>query len=394
MQYGYQRLAIPLRSIDGSRCGWWAIEASKQSISLDHSECVEDDNALPSGWKALVTEELKHANDAPIQVVHRAGHTCIRLLETQSYEWSIEELDFPDDLKVHSSLKRPRIWKDTRNQRGDFKVINHLGIADFSIESESLIPLELTLEFISRKFDFDSEYRRLTEDIANFCQQLLLSWDTPTRLRFNSNPEVAHELLLEQFLFLKNFMTNDRLQRLLEAISRNPHSHLVKESNWVPASAARSSNYLSDPMRMLRDWRTTDGRPQPGEVCDIRKRDTHDTAPNRFIKFALSEFREICVKVCSHQWTEGQKVSTVGLEAKEMQEQIDALSHDVFSMKLAACNDCRWIIRLCKNVKAIARFCRLGCSRKQPRVSTGKAKKIATKETQETSQPSMNIGFL
>lgn len=325
MVNGFERLAIPLRRPDGTEAGWWVIEPSSRDISLDPNACSESGGELPNGWRGLPGPNDAPSQLQPIQVTQRAGLTCIRLVETRSYDWSIEGTSGPEGLQLQSSLKGSRYWKDKRSQSGSFKVVNHLGLADFSLSAPAILPLQLHFEFVSQKFDFDSEYRRLTEDIADFCQQLLLSWDAPTSLRFSSDPEKQHELLLEQFLFLRSFMTDERLSRLLEAISRNPHSHLIRETSWVPSSLARSSDYLSDPSGMLRDWRTSGGRPIPGEVRDVRKDDTHDTAPNRFIKFALGQFRQICTEVCAHKWTKENQTSTLGMEASEMLGQIDAI---------------------------------------------------------------------
>lgn len=325
MAIGFKRLAIPLRQIDGRNNGWWVIEPTSRHPSHDPDECTTTGAALPSGWKALEIPESDNTGPALIQVTTRGDTTFIRLLETQEYEWAIEQAELDIPLELSSSLKDKRFWKDKRAKSGSFKVVNHLGLADFKLEGPNLQLLDLRLEFVSQKFDFDSEYRRLTEDIANFCQQLLLSWEAPTALRFSADPNEANKLLLEQFLFLKSFMTQDRLSLLLEAISRNPHSALIKESEWVPAAAARSGDYMSDPCRMLRDWRQSNGKRVPGEVMDIRKSDTHDTAPNRFIKFALAQFRKICADVCAQKWTENNKTSTLGMEAKEMLDQIDGL---------------------------------------------------------------------
>ena len=94
----------------------------------------------------------------------------------------------------------------------------------------------------------------MTEDVAGFCEQLLLSWAGATSLRFSSNPEERAKLLLEQYLFLKGFLTAERLTVLVEAIERNPHHELRREQEWKPAAMARGTEHLSHPMTMLRDW--------------------------------------------------------------------------------------------------------------------------------------------
>jgi predicted component of viral defense system (DUF524 family) len=324
MELGYERLAIPLRNVNGTPFGCWVIEASRCNVSLNVDECVSLPSELPSDWRA---KPWLNQNEPPIRVVQRADQICIQLKETWGYEWSIESLTgntLPADLQIDSSLKSQN-WKVRQNRCGEFKVVNHLGIAEFTIASNKLQPLTLTFEIIARKFDFETEYRQMTEDIADFCQQLLLNWEAPTTLSFKSDATNESKLLLEQFLFLRHFMNEDRLSRLLEAIDRNPHSKLIKESHWVPAGTARSNDYHSDPMRMLRGWQGEAGNRNATEVCDVRKRETHDTAPNQFIKFALSTFRQLCADVSAIRWKESGKVSSVGIEANEMMEALDAL---------------------------------------------------------------------
>lgn len=324
MELGYERLAIPLRNVDGTPFGFWVIEASRYNVSLNVDECVSLPSELPSDWRA---KPWLNQNEPPIRVVQRADQICIQLKETWGYEWCIESLTgntLPADLQIDSSLKSQN-WKVRQNRCGEFKVVNHLGIAEFTIASNKLQPLTLTFEIIARKFDFETEYRQMTEDIADFCQQLLLNWEAPTTLSFKSDATNESKLLLEQFLFLRHFMHEDRLSRLLEAIDRNPHSKLIKESHWVPAGTARSNYYHSDPMRMLRGWQGEAGNRNAAEVCDVRKRETHDTAPNQFIKFALSTFRQLCADVTAIRWKESGKVSSVGIEAHEMMEVLDAL---------------------------------------------------------------------
>ena len=85
---------------------------------------------------------------------------------------------------------------------GAFAVINHLGMADFRVRAGDG-EKRFLLEIISSKLDYDREFRRITEDIADFCQQLLLSWDGPTSLRFASDPGESARISLERFLFVR-----------------------------------------------------------------------------------------------------------------------------------------------------------------------------------------------
>jgi predicted component of viral defense system (DUF524 family) len=323
MESGFDMLAIPLLAAGGERVGWWVIELSSSSVSLNPANC-EASPLLPTGW---IGRKWSNDNSPPIQVISQGDGRRIRLHETRTYDWTVKGGELVDDVQIVSTLEstHQRSWKTVGNSSGTFCVVNHLGMATFELNSPGRFLRELTFEIVSRKFDFDSEYRKMTEDIADFCQQLLLNWEAPTSLSFNADPTERSKLLLEQFLFLRHFMNEERLSRLLEAIDRNPHSRLNKEMNWVPAGAARSNDFLSDPVGMLRSWHQMDGRPRPAEVLDVRKQETHDTAPNRFIKFALAAFRQLCAEVHALKWTENGKPSSVGAEALEMVEALDAL---------------------------------------------------------------------
>lgn len=227
------------------------------------------------------------------------GGTVIRLLETQRYDWDVTGTG---EVTVSSTLETlpGRQWslRRVKTLTGSFAVVNHLGMADFRLMAGGK-EYTFALEIVSRKLDYHTEFRRITEDIADFCQQLLLNWDAPTSLNFGIDPEQAARLMLEQFLFLRSHLEPERLGEILESIQRRPNSLLRREAHWTPAACAGSRDWLRNPVGMARDWRRTapSTRPVPAQVLDIRKEDSVDTAPNRFIKFALVQFRDLCREV-------------------------------------------------------------------------------------------------
>lgn len=227
------------------------------------------------------------------------GGTLIRLLETQRYDWDVMGAE---NVTVVSSLESlpGRQWSTRRIKTltGSFAVVNHLGMADFKLSAGGK-DFRFAFEIVSRKLDYHTEFRQITEDIADFCQQLLLNWDAPTSLNFAIDPEHAARLMLEQFLFLRSHLQPERLGEILESIQRRPNSRLTSDAHWTPSASAGSQDWLRNPMSMARDWRRTANgmKPIPAQVMDIRKEDSVNTAPNRFIKFALSQFRDLCREV-------------------------------------------------------------------------------------------------
>jgi predicted component of viral defense system (DUF524 family) len=321
MVAGYDRLAVPVPAVAGGRDGWWVIEVRSSTMSLSAEDCVAD-AGLPRGWRGKRCNG-ESVGTAPIRVTMSGGQVVVRILETVAYEWELQLEGGHEGYGIHSTLHsaNPRYWSSKGVRAGSYCVVNHLGTADFVVEWNGLALLPICLGVESRKFDFETEYRAMTEDIAGFCQQLLLEWESPTSLSFSSDGS-TRPMLLEQFLFLRHFMTEERMRRLLEAIDRNPHVRLVKDREWVPASRARSTDYLQRPMAHLRGWHRVGERFRPAEVRDVRKEDSRDTDPNRFVKFALSSFRKLCADVLAAQ---PRGSSTVGDEARAMMADLDAL---------------------------------------------------------------------
>lgn len=230
-----------------------------------------------------------------------------------------------------SSLKSPgRSEWHVRHRKerieGDFRVTNYLGTAWIRLTPEGAA---LRFEVLSRKLDFEDEYRWMVQALADECQQLLLEWNSPTAFSIRADADHDRRLLLEQFLFLRHcLLGSDKLDSFLEQIRRRPHTLLKREQMWQPSAMAYSPAFVRDPIRFGRAWRENgEGAFLPEEVLSERKFETLDTQPNRFIKFALQQFQELCDNVRSMLKKEQ---GTAWMEAGLMQESLDAFLLDPF----------------------------------------------------------------
>ena len=266
----------------------------------------------------------------------QSGMQPLILFENTGYNWrhrgpGVMNLDpglIHSTLKPHGEGPRKAEWTP-RGLSGDppggfFKVMNYLGTAEILIAPS--LPI-VRFEIQPRKFDFHGEYRAMVEDIANYCQQLLLEWDSPTSFNIAPDPVKRRKTLLEQFLFLRHVLGGEKLDLYLEEIRRRPHAALDAEFEWKHSSLARSNEFVSDPMRYGRAWRPANpagisplGRFVPAEILHERRFDTFDTPPNRFIHFALAAFRDVCEEVMA-AFTE--KRGTAWLEAEQMRDTLD-----------------------------------------------------------------------
>jgi predicted component of viral defense system (DUF524 family) len=312
----YSAIALRLEN----SAAWWVLSTPGCPEALD-----PDDAAFPEirpGVKAhgAGTSAVERA---PIELAESADGVLIRLLETRRYEWEVIGAEDPEVSSTLEALPRKQ-WSKRRVKTlsGAFTAVNHLGMADFRITTGGR-EYRFALEITSTKLEYHTEFRQITEEIAGFCQQLLLNWDGATSLKFTSDPEEAARLTLERFIFLRSHLPPERLEELLEAIQRRPNSRLVREAVWSPTSAAGSRDWVQNPAVMARDWQrlANGGRPIPGQVLDVRKEDSVDTPANRFLKFALTEFRDLSREVLEKH----PGALSLAQEARELAACLDAV---------------------------------------------------------------------
>lgn len=318
------------------------------NLLLSNAENKLSDNGLseldflPEGWKgcrsAIPESPINYNPDA-----HMLGMHGLSLYEIEQYFWMLQCSDKTggdlEGIEVTSSLEEPgkASWSvilDRNNLRvGKFRVLNYLGTAWIKVTG-----LEESIKFniVTKKIGFADEYRSMTEGIAEFCQQLLLEWGSPTSLNFAVDPEKRPQILLEQFLFLRSVLGQEKLDFYLEIMQRNPHNTLVKEEYWHPLGYSSGSEFLLNPIRNGRDWAGDKFNglidihgPVPLEIQDARKYESLDTPPNRFIKFALKSFREICEEVILH-FGPINTGGTAFVEACHMRDVLDAFLSSQF----------------------------------------------------------------
>jgi predicted component of viral defense system (DUF524 family) len=256
-------------------------------------------------------------------------------LKTISWELLLAEDDDPAAYTIRCSLEHSQAgsgWTVTRSRRslrGSMNFASYLGTASLEVSRNNVrIGEPLRFEVITRKLEFESEYRNLVESIATHCQQLLLEWGSPTALNVANDPDTRAQILLEQFLFVRHVLGSERLDLFLETIQRHGHSKLERERRWRSTALADSRLFVRDPLRFGRDWLTT-AEPTlavaagmaPFEIVEERKFASFDTPPNRFVKFALQQFHAICEAVIALLDAEQ---GAAWLEAVQMRDTLDA----------------------------------------------------------------------
>lgn len=311
---GYEKLVVTLPS--GGR---FILCKSEKNISFDVDD-TEEFSDLPAGWRGIPSE-------APLPPIQVKETKELRLLETLKYSWAYET-ERDTNITVESLLEQQRNWEirggGSRPPEGSFQVINFLGNSSIMFRSPEIE--EVKLEFISRKIDYDQEYRQMTEDIAGFCEQLLLSVDSPTSLTFATNPEERKRLTIESFFFLRHFLSDDKLALLIEHIQRNPHRTLTSRKEWSPVEKVSSADHLSRPDQYMRDWSLRGGRLMASQALQVSREDSYDTPVNQFAHFALKQFRRLSYEVSlMHKASK-----SIRREASQLVDMLDAVVSQPF----------------------------------------------------------------
>jgi predicted component of viral defense system (DUF524 family) len=316
--------------------GWVVALASERAKEIRDLKKFDSWVELTHGMKGVASG----SEEAPIEwhrtEDRRLGRWLV-LHETKGYFWEIWKKNESSHIEEHSSLQRGRNWERDRNEdrcSGSFRVVNHCGRAFLGPkggeDGRSLPRLDFDIE--PAKFD-PGEYRILSEALEREVSQILVEWDSPAT-QWRSAGADSGALLAEKIAFLTTAVGAGKLEDALEQIRRNPHRRLRSETRWSPFGSAMPNLLLRDPLRHGRDWTATCSGHLPQEIEEERKFDSHDTAANRFVKFALGEFLQVCEAVGDAdkaRQAEGRAPSIAAVEAMRLGAWLrETLDHSFF----------------------------------------------------------------
>ena len=233
----------------------------------------------------------------------KADFLCrLRLLENTDYHWEVfgtskrgPTVIAEDKLPaVTSSLCNTRRistrWEiDARQAKGVLNFGNFLGSGTIGIHNGA----QLRFEVISAKLSYEEQYLALLRDLTDQSVSLLFDPEAPTQGKLIET-EGEQKRPLEKFLLLQASLPIDELKAAMGMIKARPHSQLESDDRWLPAGMANGMHAMGDPIGRIRWGVNTVGKPVPIEAIERKRRDTTDTAPNRFIKHAIGQFAGAC----------------------------------------------------------------------------------------------------
>lgn len=218
----------------------------------------------------------------------------IQLLEDCEYWYQV-------DLQPPSECRTDRddifIW-DPGGSTGHLRPGSHVGYLPVTILVDSRPVGVVEVEIRSRKLGYVTDYRVMLRDIACASALLVMERFATTQQHFKPRGIAGITTPYSRFEFLKSVVSPEVLGAAIEQIQRRPHRTWRQEQEL--GAAARG---LIGGQSHLRDLLKAGPRvpwprsPVPGltsvprHVPVRRAHATHDTQPNRFIKFALKRWR-------------------------------------------------------------------------------------------------------
>ena len=242
------------------------------------------------------------------------GETTIQLRESERYEYRVESIsDSSADLRLRLGLKLATRWPSLRDAgRPDAGLIETrsfcgtllLELVEGEVDDAKSAVASALLDVRSLKLDYRTEYRgmlrRLSDEIAGLVADARSSAKAGFRSTFEDRTDAGW--LQIQLELLRETLDSADFSAALQRILSFPHERLSTVSDsvstdrpirWTP-SAVRQL-VTGNPRREVpatHPLRTQLGLESVAErVLVPRKSRDLDTLENRFVKFALGEFR-------------------------------------------------------------------------------------------------------
>jgi predicted component of viral defense system (DUF524 family) len=157
------------------------------------------------------------------------------------------------------------------------------------------------VEVRSRKLAYLSEYRWMLRDIAEHVTELVMDRFGASETSFA--PDESHDAmtLYQRFAFIRALITSEPFQLALNEITRRPHTSWEEKSEMVMPGQPFKAN-----SRVVRQFSSPGPRTAwpsglvetiPVRLERHRTEATHDTTPNRFVRFALERWRQVLADI-------------------------------------------------------------------------------------------------
>ncbi len=272
----------------------------------------------------LKIEDAQEAGEEPIQLRESCTYEYA-LPETYSLKASTKGIIRPSKRLGHSHLGRilPGIY---------------VGRLNLAVCKDDEVIDEIGLEVRSSKTDYRTDYRKMLEDIAGECTELMMIHTSPVTQRFTIDYEADAQTLYQRFAFVKAIVDTDDFHNAVQRVISMPVSTWSKQVE--DRDIRRARRITSSQLKQIASRKDRIPLPPehplnlesiPARLTAVIKIDTLDTPENRFVKHALQEFWRFCGIVRRRAYKDDGQSPVIYTEAKILEERLGAyLNHAMF----------------------------------------------------------------
>ncbi|MDT0686438.1 DUF2357 domain-containing protein [Autumnicola psychrophila] len=166
---------------------------------------------------------------------------------------------------------------------------------------------KVRIEVQSKKTSYREDYRFMLESITEYCIDLLMQVNSPVTQNFEPDFSKGSETLYQKFTFIKSVIDTDEFNETVHRIITSPNTVWSKSSEEV--DIRKIGRFKNHHVRQLLSGTQRSKLPAnsplsgkrisslPTKLKSHLKVETVDTAENRFIKHALSNYLKLCTDI-------------------------------------------------------------------------------------------------
>lgn len=276
------------------------------------------------------------------------GLEPVQLVESARYKYEVLDLDPIDPIDPIKRLDPEELFEpdDETLRVGRLSPGLHTGRLTLAVHAGADV-LRTHIEVRSVKLGYLDDYRHMLEGIARLGTELVLQRFGATEQHLETDPERDAETLYQRFAMLRSLIMNGRVATALHLTTTQPYiAFRTSARPTPPGRPLRPSSALarrlagpgprvpweSSPHELLESY--------PHPLWEDRTEETLDNAPNRFVKFALEQFRAVAEALLHEldEWRpqDGSRLTPAPIErgkrqALDLIERLDdALRHPIF----------------------------------------------------------------
>jgi len=263
------------------------------SIELNDGNSIEleilADN--PDSLTKITEAEAKSHLEAPLQIT-----------EGFYYEYQLSPgYSFRNSDKHFGKILSPSKINPSNGRISPNIYVGTLRLEILNKEDETCGSVDLEVRSI--KTDYRKEYQFMLEEITEKCTDLLMQYTSPVNQPFDIEHDKDQKTLYQRFAFLKSVLDSEEFWTAIHRITTNPVTSWKQTEEKKDIRSIRRFDrkvirqLASSPNRVP----VPEGHPLrkhmssiPEKIRTHSKSETLDTAENRFVKYALETFKNLC----------------------------------------------------------------------------------------------------